>query len=227
MGAHLIDGEFQSDKYPTCPRGKIPLSAKDPTAQDLLWEYAQRRRSVDAEFSSDLETALTSAGFTPGPILAGHHGWRSAPPLAAENPAHVLQLDVDAHGVALNDRPFVPADWPGVWAPCLSPDVVGTLLARQQRADLLAETMRLKSREENLAAVWRGRVAVLDARNAELHAISDGIDVELTEARELIERMRAVIEAASAWRDDPCKGLGSHREGALADAVDVYLRRVF
>jgi hypothetical protein len=66
MGAHLIDGEFQSDKYPTCPRGKVPLSVKDPTAQDLLWEYAQRRRSVDAEFSEDLETALRAAGYEPG-----------------------------------------------------------------------------------------------------------------------------------------------------------------
>src|SRR4029077_17015074 len=65
MGTHLIDGEFQSDKYPTCPRGKVPLSVKDITAQDLLWEYAQRRRAVDAEFSADLETALKDAGFTP------------------------------------------------------------------------------------------------------------------------------------------------------------------
>lgn len=61
MGVHLIDGEFQSDKYPTTPRGKVPLSSKDATAQDLLWEYAQRRRSVDAEFSADLETAQISA----------------------------------------------------------------------------------------------------------------------------------------------------------------------
>ena len=60
---HLIDGEFQSDKYPTTPRGKVPLSVKDPTAQDLLWEYAQRRRAVDAEFSDDLETALRRAGY--------------------------------------------------------------------------------------------------------------------------------------------------------------------
>jgi len=65
MGAHLIDNEFQSDKYPTCPRGKVPLSTKDPTAQDLLWEYAQRRREVDAEFSDDVETALKLKGFNP------------------------------------------------------------------------------------------------------------------------------------------------------------------
>jgi hypothetical protein len=64
MGAHInADGNFQSDKYPTCPAGKVPLSVKDPTAQDLLWEYAQRRRAVDAEFSDDLETCLLNAGY--------------------------------------------------------------------------------------------------------------------------------------------------------------------
>ncbi len=66
MGAHLIDGQFQSDKYPATPRGKVPLSVRDLTAQDLLWEYARRRRAVDAEFSDDLETALRSAGYVPG-----------------------------------------------------------------------------------------------------------------------------------------------------------------
>lgn len=65
MSTHLIDGEFQSDKYPTCPRGKVPLSVKDVTAQDLLWEYAQRRREVDEEFSTDLELALLNAGYQP------------------------------------------------------------------------------------------------------------------------------------------------------------------
>jgi hypothetical protein len=63
MGAHLIDDMFQSDKYPTTPRGKVPLSTEDPMAQDLLWEYAQRRRMVDAEFSDDLEAALVASGF--------------------------------------------------------------------------------------------------------------------------------------------------------------------
>lgn len=65
MGAHLIDGEFQSDKYPSTPRGKVPLSVKDETAQDLLWEYARRHRPVDTEFSDDLEQALRTAGYKP------------------------------------------------------------------------------------------------------------------------------------------------------------------
>lgn len=65
MGAHLVNGAFQSDKYPTTPPGKVPLSVEDVTAQDLLWQYAQRRRGVDAEFSDDLEAALRSAGYAP------------------------------------------------------------------------------------------------------------------------------------------------------------------
>lgn len=62
---HIVDGEFQSDKYPSCPRGKVPLSVKDESAQDLLWEYAQRRRSVDSEFAEDLEWALLGSGYAP------------------------------------------------------------------------------------------------------------------------------------------------------------------
>lgn len=66
MGSHInAKGEFQSDKYPTCPAGKVPLSVKDKSAQDLLWSYAQRRRSVDAEFSDDLEAALLGSGHVP------------------------------------------------------------------------------------------------------------------------------------------------------------------
>lgn len=38
---------------------------KDPLAQDLLWDYAQRRREEDAEFSDDLELALKAKGFDP------------------------------------------------------------------------------------------------------------------------------------------------------------------
>lgn len=38
-------------------------------AQDLLWEYAKRRSSVDAEFSNDLAVALRTAGYVPGEPL--------------------------------------------------------------------------------------------------------------------------------------------------------------
>lgn len=69
MGSHIVmvDGvmTFQSDKYPSCPAGKVPLSVTDKTAQDLLWEYAQRRRALDAEFSDDLEAVLRAHGYKP------------------------------------------------------------------------------------------------------------------------------------------------------------------
>lgn len=73
MGAHIVNGKFQSDKYPTTPPGKVPLSVEDPTAQDLLWTYAQRRRAVDAEFADDLETCLCAAGYVP-PCPCGVEG---------------------------------------------------------------------------------------------------------------------------------------------------------
>jgi hypothetical protein len=88
MGSHLINGEFQSDKYPTCPAGKVPLSVKDPTAQPLLWEYAQRHRSVDAEFSNDLEAALLTAGYRSDRKDLGlsdlSHGNKHRPPMSTE-----------------------------------------------------------------------------------------------------------------------------------------------
>ena len=65
MGEHIIDGKFQSDKYPNTPRGLIPFKATDTMAQDLLWEYAQRRRAVDAVFADDLEWVLRKAGYHP------------------------------------------------------------------------------------------------------------------------------------------------------------------
>lgn len=65
----VVDGalRFKSDKYPSCPPGKVPLSVDDQTAQIFLWEYAQIHRIVDAGFSNDLEVALIAAGFVPPP----------------------------------------------------------------------------------------------------------------------------------------------------------------
>lgn len=71
MGSHIVNGQFQSDKYPTCPPDKVPLSVGDRSAQDLLWEYAERRRSVDAEFSADLQARLLAVGFSPSPQQEG------------------------------------------------------------------------------------------------------------------------------------------------------------
>ena len=64
-GEHLVDGEFQSDKYPWCRRGFVPLKLTDPMAQPLLWEYAYSRSEVDLDFASDLQQALRNAGYEP------------------------------------------------------------------------------------------------------------------------------------------------------------------
>ncbi len=58
MGHHLVDGEFQSDKYPWCKPGFVPLKLTDPDARAVLKEYALRREKVDSEFSSDLWQAI-------------------------------------------------------------------------------------------------------------------------------------------------------------------------
>ena len=59
---HLtVTNEFQSDKYPWCPAGFVPLKVTDPMATTLLWAYADRRKSVDAEFTRDLNDALLAA----------------------------------------------------------------------------------------------------------------------------------------------------------------------
>lgn len=69
MAGHFNDkGEFQSDKYPTCPPDKVPLSVNDPTAQDLLWQYAARRRAVDEGFANDLQGRLWNVGYCPPPF---------------------------------------------------------------------------------------------------------------------------------------------------------------
>lgn len=65
MGEHLINGEFKSDKYEWCELGFVPLKLTDLMAQRPLWDYAQTRRSVDPEFSTDLEEALRLQGYVP------------------------------------------------------------------------------------------------------------------------------------------------------------------
>ena len=65
MGDHLVDGEFQSDKYPWCAPSFVPLKVTDRMAQDLLWQYAERRAAVDPDFAHDLKSALRAADYRP------------------------------------------------------------------------------------------------------------------------------------------------------------------
>jgi hypothetical protein len=71
MGAHLVNGEFVSDKFPGTPAGYILLSFKSPRCQDLLWELAERSRPEDEEFADDVQNALRVAGFKPGQSTIG------------------------------------------------------------------------------------------------------------------------------------------------------------
>jgi hypothetical protein len=70
MGAHIDnEGRFQSDKHPTCPPDKVPLSLNDPLAQPLLWEYAEKFRAAnkdnDPEFADDVQARLRAVGYAP------------------------------------------------------------------------------------------------------------------------------------------------------------------
>lgn len=59
---HLtVTNEFQSDKYPWCPAGFVPLKMTDPMAIAVLRKYAYLRRTIDFEFSRDLHDALDHA----------------------------------------------------------------------------------------------------------------------------------------------------------------------
>jgi hypothetical protein len=63
---HIDDeGRFQSDKYPETPPDCVPLKVTDTSAQDLLWEYAGRRESIDADFCKDLRKRLLDVGYRP------------------------------------------------------------------------------------------------------------------------------------------------------------------
>lgn len=59
------EGKFQSDKYLWCRAGFVPLKLTDPMAHQVLWDYAEKRESVDKEFSEDLRTCLVAEGFVP------------------------------------------------------------------------------------------------------------------------------------------------------------------
>jgi hypothetical protein len=69
---HIIEGAFQSDKYPACPRGKFPMSFGDLDAQPLLWEYARLHETRDPELAIDMREALRLKGYTGPPAPSEH-----------------------------------------------------------------------------------------------------------------------------------------------------------
>ena len=77
-GGRKLKGEEENDGRPAkvAPAShwkQQPFSAgMAPMAQDLLAEYAKRRRSVDPEFANDLEEALRLKGY---PVSEHGIGW--------------------------------------------------------------------------------------------------------------------------------------------------------
>ena len=54
-------GEFQSDKYPWCEAGFVPLKLTDSNARIVLATYAELRRPIDPQFADDLLWAIKKA----------------------------------------------------------------------------------------------------------------------------------------------------------------------
>lgn len=52
------DGEFQSDKYPWCKAGFVPLKLTDPHARLVLEVYSELHMTKDPEFATDLLTCI-------------------------------------------------------------------------------------------------------------------------------------------------------------------------
>ncbi len=72
ISEHIDDGgNFQSDKYPWCAPGFVPLKLTDVMAQAPLMAYAQRRASVDLGFATDLMVCLAAQGFLPAVEAVG------------------------------------------------------------------------------------------------------------------------------------------------------------
>ena len=61
MGDHIIDGEFQSDKYPTCPRGKVPLSIKAAATEELTRLRGERDEVVRIATTYQQDAAIRDA----------------------------------------------------------------------------------------------------------------------------------------------------------------------
>lgn len=85
-------------------------------------------------------------------------------------------------------------------------DAAATIEAASQRT--------ISSGDEALRTLRSQWASEREALRAEVASLTAGRDA-----------MRPVVEAADRWRDDNCKGLGSHREAALADAIDAYRAR--
>lgn len=203
MGSHLTDtGEFQSDKYPTCPAGKVPLSVRDPMAQDLLLEYARRRLAVDAEFSSDLIAALDRAGAR---VAAGNVLGDTVTMVGFYERNFYCLSNFSAFRVRWDGIDFDTAEHAYQWE-----KFPGCPEAREQIA-----TARSAHHAFKLArAVWPSRVRA-DWTDVRVDVMRQILRAKLSQhayVRQKLEATgtRTLIE--DSWRDD-FWGWGEHRDG--------------
>lgn len=115
--------------------------------------FPVQARSVIGHLVNCLEAALAEIEHTRG-LVPPDHRWRAAPPTVEDvrtfswwwnrpsaGDPHILQFDVDngkivdvgEASIADCVTPFDPTDWPGAWAPCITPDGVEAEMARFER----------------------------------------------------------------------------------------------
>lgn len=63
--SHIVDGKFQSDKYPWCQPDFVPLKVTDTLAQPYLWATACMYDAMGDDFGRDLKKRLLTAGYKP------------------------------------------------------------------------------------------------------------------------------------------------------------------
>ena len=68
MRSHIVNGKWQSDRYPTAPADTVPMLLTDPRWQDLIWIYAERWRQEDPVFTEELQEHLVRHGFDPSTL---------------------------------------------------------------------------------------------------------------------------------------------------------------
>ncbi len=136
MAEHInADGDFQSDKYPWCKPGFVPLKLTDPGAWRPLWDYAEQRRKVDAAFADDLQACLRSAGFTPtGPRPTPFTDETRTDQMIGRGKVEALEAEIARDGLATVLRRH--SDYMGERSTMSWADAWATMLIEQAAAEL-------------------------------------------------------------------------------------------
>lgn len=219
---HIVVGEFQSDKYPSCPRGKVPLSVKDPTAQDLLYEYAERRYKVDREFCFDLQFALKNAGYE-RPVAA---------PVPAEPDQKLLEKTCATVDHFRRYNAHVPPEWAinklellvrGVRH--LTKHLADTTAIRQADAFSCREHIqRIRARHANELAAVREQLHKVTSEHKEGIKYQHSLERELERARDDRKGLDQRLSVVAGERDALSRtndGLQSDLATARADLAHL------